>query len=439
MLNRASAFVASCSVIALVALLIVPSTRWIAWSLFRSEFDLLKPTTQSEKIERSALKHPNDIDSQITSAVYSGVHAQYGKVNTVPKKDVSLELEKLLSNHSNSVALYANILRMMTSRRVTILREESYIFSQVPIKSIAARTAEDDANFEKYDRFAAVGEKLDPGNAYFPTMRSIRLTAAHKDKDSLEALHRASSCSHWNAYIIEPIRAGIRLAEEDGGRGPGMTSTYPLLVARNPNFAQLRELARVVAYIAEEQEKKSKFDSGIEIRLDVARLGSLLRFDETQLIGTLSGVAITLIAEMDPEGIRLSSAEMKLNSDEKHKIRVTRFKIYLEKHARKETQIWFAKENAKTIQLKKILETGLNRSPILTNLPVLTLLWVSGLLLLSNALVAICFGLLHHLSFKTSNFPIKETAFALFIALFYWQWSCLRRMGGSVLQFYFDE
>ena len=248
MMNRRRLVLPMCVVVALIALFAVPDTRWVAWSLIHSEFDCARSISESEKIVRTARRHPDDIDAQIAGMLYSGVETEVGIYHAVSVEAFLPALDRLLITRPGYVPLYAHMLRMMMYRDVKLHRKEAGILNHLTPEPIPARTSYDAENLQKFDRLAAQGERFDPDNAYFPAMRFVGLLEAHRDDEALGALHRAASRPRWNAYATPAIRAAIRMQTEGPARGPGPYTLFAQMTTLTPHFAQLRKAANTVIY-----------------------------------------------------------------------------------------------------------------------------------------------------------------------------------------------
>src|SRR5579871_2874965 len=186
----------------ILALLIWPATHW----LVRSQLSLLIPTpaavapwsfpgietTQAahevaqRRSHETALLKPDDFLLQYAAAVV--VPPADGNLSS----DVKVQrLRELTHSFPDRPTLYAAILRFATQHQIKVDRDEIRMMTDDPnfqIHPVATEPYNTPEQLTAFDQDAAVGERLDPDNAYFPFLRSIGLFAARRDAEALAAL-----------------------------------------------------------------------------------------------------------------------------------------------------------------------------------------------------------------------------------------------------------
>ena len=106
------------------------------------------------------------------------------------------------------------------------------------------------------------------------------------------------------------------------------------------------------------------------------------------------GAALIAIAGTDPGGEALPPDAQKLSAKEKHPLNLERLTRYLRAHNHPELAEWFTAEDDASVRVKRLVETGANRSPIISRMIPLILLWILGLFAVSNALIVLLFAAL---------------------------------------------
>jgi hypothetical protein len=160
--------------VTMLALLIVPTTRWrvveqIDWSLGGRA-----PLVSKDVVAQEMRAHSDDVRVQIADATAE-------KDGRVPR------LRALLARFPDSPSLYACILSQAAHDEIDLDRDETYLYngSQPPDDTRRYRKVASPSALAAFDRDAAAGEKRDPDNAYFPLVRAIGLFAGHRDVAAL--------------------------------------------------------------------------------------------------------------------------------------------------------------------------------------------------------------------------------------------------------------
>lgn len=291
----------------LLALLIVPQTRWLvrlqALTLLHQYRPLLPPTlaggppayyTTSEANDTrlyhaAAARHPGDFG------------LQYAKVTLEPMPQIISNLRALTHRFPNNPVLLANLLRYESSG-IRSNRPDDFLLLHEPVLKTIHYIPSTPEILALYDRDAAAGERADPDNAYFPLMRASGLFAARRDAEALAAVQRASVRPFWREYLPDDNEAHWRLHTEafhDPGAMPQASNAADQILWQ---YSSLRGTARLVAYQAVLKEQAGHREEGLALREELLRCGDLMRVQSSSLIGSVVGVAIAAISETRPGG-----------------------------------------------------------------------------------------------------------------------------------------
>ena len=106
-------------------------------------------------------------------------------------------------------------------RRITRLRDLAKRFPNNPSVYASLLSFEAiDIPENRPDLYA--GERLDPGNAYFPIMTAYGCFVDHRDSDALEAIHRAAQMALFEDYKMDEITGKMRQIDIDPGTSFGL-------------------------------------------------------------------------------------------------------------------------------------------------------------------------------------------------------------------------
>ena len=283
---RSLAFAAA-AVLLLIALLLVPATRW----LVRLE---AFPGLQGGGLggQEFIQSHARDYQVQLGGQTdYRGqTSVQYAR--------------SLVPRFPDNPSLRANILRYAMQGEVHLRRPEENLLSSVPVPPAPPEEGHNaPADLAAFDADAAAGERLDPDNAYFPFMRAVGLFAAHRDDEGLAAIKRAGREHKWREYSEDEVEGHWRISEATFGGREGISRMATAAAVLFPHYQGLRAAARLVAVKAVSAEQDGRPQEGLALRLALARSGDLMRAQSTSLIGSLVGIAISAISRSRPGGI----------------------------------------------------------------------------------------------------------------------------------------
>jgi hypothetical protein len=146
------------------------------------------------------------------------------------------------------------------------------------------------------------GERLDPTNAFFPTIRAATLFQKGDDADAVTALHDAAQRPDWRDYSGDQIAGSWQLADLANGAPIGLAHA---LTAAHTSFPLLDFIAggRLAIWNrAEALESAGKAQQGLSIRLDLFRIGSLMRAQSASVTGAMVGMILERRAAERPGG-----------------------------------------------------------------------------------------------------------------------------------------
>lgn len=108
-------------------------------------------------------------------------------------------------------------------------------------------------------------------------------------------MHQASLATRWADYSEAEMAGGrALLIQAYGDRGP-VLHAGPLAGVLLPHLAQIRSVARVAVFQADQRLARGELRSGHAIHADLIRLGRLMRMNAKLLIGRLVGGAVEAI------------------------------------------------------------------------------------------------------------------------------------------------
>jgi hypothetical protein len=416
------------------ALLIIPATRWIV----RSDLGLALPFGDSRAsmaylgiregigqpdldraatvIERYAAERPNDYQAQLGAALTFLRPQEPGK-----NPDYAEAVRPLMAKFPENPSAYANYLRLMCMSRIRLKREESYQLEHND-EHPRADTQSKPISQEDLDRFneaAAVGERLDPGNAYFPLMAAFGLYADHKDSEAVSALERGAQCTKWREYYDDQVYAQWRLAEEALADPSSITRTAISAAVLFPHLSQFRELSRIATYQAISLEKEGKYEEGLRIRHSLMRCSGLMRTYGQTLICGLVGNAMASIAASRPEGVQPIKADSKLSREQRKNLTLQPYAAYLHKIGHDDEAEWVKNEFAAELRMHEIAGKVVQTWDIIHELLTVLAWRLAGLLLLSSALLTLVMGGASAILGRTKWFKAgKPVSSGVFLGIF---------------------
>ena len=352
-----------------------------------------------QRFHETAKAHPNDFQLQFANAPAIPPFTPPNSANNVPHSptnDQINNLRELTHRFPNSPVLCAGILRYCTLGQVRIVRKEAEELAKPKPANVKfdfpAWPQSAPENLANFNRDAEEGEKIDPTNAYFPTMQAISLFAGHHDVEALAALQRASQMTTWEDYASDEARAQMKLHEQTFG--DGRVSLPTTMIAASillPHYSGLRAAARVAVHIAIEKEKVGKFEEGLAIRNSVRKFGDLMQNHSKFGIGSLVGGVISSYSLILP-GALPDVAETFSPSDKmKREKFASAFNDYLLKCGHPEL---IAEVNSEGLDREQVYDVFSDNIGSFTkeNLNKSGSLWISGIILFSSAIWILLFG-----------------------------------------------
>ncbi len=385
----------------LLALLLAPQTRWLVrlqTLMLLHQYHPLgcasysaSPAGDTRAYDAIAARHPDDFA------------IQYARATQNDNAQALLSLRALTRRFPHDPTLYANILRY-ERLSIHLKRFEGYKLMEEQMPNYVSQApASSPQAIADYNREAAVGERVDPDNAYFPFMRSFGLFAAHRDAEALAAVERASTKPIWNEYLTENVAAQWRLHTEafgDPGAIPQAAISGAVLL---PEYQRLREAARITVYQAVLEEQAGHLEDGFALRESLRRCGDLMRVQSTTLIGSLVGAAISAIARTRPGGVATLKNTSGQSPEKMAQQRLDAYCAYVTKIGHPEAARRARAEEDARREVQALADPNLPAliKPILH----LTFWWMAGLALLLNAAWLLALGLLAAVRTRVSRAP----------------------------------
>lgn len=304
----------------LLALMLLPSTGWIArqqvaYQLFPwaggddlSELLLGGPprfqlpgtvARREAAIRRAAKARPDDLGMQMAMA-FRQVEPAQGSEGNVSEVEA---LQRLLPRFGDRPALYATLVRTLSFEDGLKRPEELLLEGGRPSPGgFTPPAGQARKVWEAMREYASAGERLEPDNAYFSTMAAVAAVALREDAAALAALSRAAAGSRWHDYAeVEPI-GKLALRRTALGPQPAATELAISAAVMLPHYAWTRSMARTLTYLALKDEQAGQAAQGLKVRLELLRLGSLMRAEPTSIIGPLVGISVEQCAIQRPGG-----------------------------------------------------------------------------------------------------------------------------------------
>jgi hypothetical protein len=288
----------------LAALMIAPQTRWLVLDQVSGLIHAKEePELHWPEPDAAARRYPNDFEIRLAAALLDAPRLPMSASNEDQSRRMEAKLSRLrvvAAQFPDHPSVYAALVRSAPLIRRDLLEDdlETRISQWKPKDWLP--TAEQLAAF---DADAAVGERVDPDNAFFPMIRTVGLYLAHRDNDALAAIRRAAGKSRWDDYATDEFRGKWKLCLEDGvGRGALAREQVTFTVLFHEANAY-RSVAKLSTSIAAKEEKAGRFDAGWAIRRDLLHCGDVMRTQSRFVVGAMEGTAVSEIAICGPTGL----------------------------------------------------------------------------------------------------------------------------------------
>jgi hypothetical protein len=282
----------------ILALLVVPQTRPLVRMQVQDTLHLGAMPWGGDKtrIRQFAAAHPDDFLLQ-----YAAKNAL--EMDYYPD-DTAQHLRGLEKRFPDNPALRANILRLACEDELHLSPPETiYLMQAAPTPGMLELPIINPEAVAAFDRDAVAGERLDPGNAYFPFMRAIALYAMHRNAEMRSSILQASKCPRWDDYSTVQVAAESQMDRMAFGDTSVVTKVFNAESILYANMACLRQVAWIATYEAMQDEIHGDIPTGTQLRLALIHTGDLMRAESPSLIGSLVGCAITQIAMQRPGGL----------------------------------------------------------------------------------------------------------------------------------------
>lgn len=125
--------------------------------------------------------------------------------------------------------------------------------------------------------------RSDPDNSYFPHMEFVFLYAIGRDKEALEALHRAAQKPRWDDYVYAEYEATQHFLRQNSVPRIATVEFASLALTLFPHYAPMRSAARGMARQPLPEATKR------QIGWNTAQVAYRMRHQSRSLIGSLVG------------------------------------------------------------------------------------------------------------------------------------------------------
>lgn len=328
---------------ALLALWLAPATRWLVraqtiTTLFSRDTLLAPPAGRSDAAVRYAQDHPDDYGVQYALAL-----------NAPPETDTVsnswseswegrrvARLRALETRFPNQTPLYAAVLRYALAESGWLISPADWalIGKTPPLDWDKDAHPPAPADLAAFDRDAAIGERLDPDNAYFPFLRSIGLFTAHREAEAVAALERAGSKPIWRDYGKDEVEALWHAQEIITGGQEAIGRTAIAAGILLPQYSKIRALARLIVYKAMLAERAGRPQEGLALRRALLHCALVMQTQSTYVISSLVAIAIGSIATNRPGGGPPAKFDSRVPSEQRAQERVDAFCAYAQRLGR---------------------------------------------------------------------------------------------------------
>ncbi len=192
-----------------------------------------------------------------------------------------------------SEGAYAHLTRYMMVERVRIKRAEISNRPETRTEHCAPR------DFHFMEWAIRNGEICDPDNAFWSAMLAVACFASGRDEEAITALDKASRKPKWDAFLYEEVLGQWRLYSAAYGDKGAAQKIAPLSLLAFPHLQELRQMAYLVSWYADQEVKKGNIERALRIRRQLAWLGILLRDAAQWAYEALYGTDLLFIATTD--------------------------------------------------------------------------------------------------------------------------------------------
>jgi hypothetical protein len=325
-----------------------------------------------------------DMRSRYSSAAETS--ASEGRVLTV--------LARIAAQYPQDPGAFAHFVRYMTANRVQILRTEigSAPGIGTEMRSIPARHSD----VKLMEWALQRGMRLDPDNAFWPTMLATVYFAADRDQEAIAALTTASRDKRWDAYIYEQVLGQWRLFAATYGDSGATQKIGPLSLVAFPHLREIRHMAEMARWKADQEEAQGRPVEAVRIRRNIAWIGILIRDSTQWAYEALLGTDLVLLSAVssDPR-ININA----LGSEQAWQRASNPFFNLLTRLHESADAAWVHSEAATSLHLRHQISEARNDTSypgIPPGIPLVALFgnWMAGVCLLQQAMTLAAAGLL---------------------------------------------
>ncbi len=354
------------------------------------------PIPTEKKWEQSAsaklvAEHPQDYTLQVAGALLTGT-SRLARFGSMPQQRFAAfqyeygdSLTALSLRFPNRPGLYAHYLRYMTSLSIRLSREATATkFQTGPHRypDLSSGCAE---SWAAYDNAAALGEKADPDNAYFPLMRAIGLFDAKRDTEGVAAVLRAGQKSRYEDYCLEEPEAEWTLYRRTYRVESALlrASYYSALVY--PHVSQLRTVGRVAAVKAAQAEQEGRTQEGLALRHAMMQTAVRIR-EQGNPITALVGVAIFSANMHSSGGVLEAPLAQDATEAQRYTAPCEAYLAYLHGLGQPGEAAWVEREAATNKEVRDLIRNSYQHDGPYDPLVALPGLWIADMLLLASLL-----------------------------------------------------
>lgn len=350
---------------AILMLYFSPATHWIVNSelgaIEGKKIDMSKPDIAYDKI---AISHPNDYQIALTSALYfktNGVPVTPSSATTIYRPMQLERLHNVAKVFPSNPSIYAMLVRIQ-SIDLNETRSDIYIAADSDNSLIngARSTSPAPEILENFINDARDGERLDSDNAFFPTMSAYGYFLAHKDKEALDAIHRAAQMHRFDNYANDELLGLMKANQFAMNTSSGYINLLNQSSIQYPELDRCRAVGRMGECMAISNEMHKQYGNGMAIRKDIANISQLMCLNSTHEIGVLVGAAIGRLALSRPEGIHLVKKTPQMSIDEVNRLNEQQFYVYLTKIGRNNDVEYARKVFEHARQYRSIIKEEVN-------------------------------------------------------------------------------
>lgn len=388
-----------------LALWLAPSSRWLIrlqtalavptrLAAAPPELNPFAPGGQRPPESEAAFRHAADKLSaepevQLAMAVRNLTFTDVDE----PRRGTLRALAPLAARFPNNPAIVAAVLRHGAGPSIQVRKPELGAISDTldPVPGAVIDRSPPPVSADTlriFSGLAADGEREDPGNAFFPTMRAAGLFDAGRDEEALASLAHAAALPNWNEYVTEEVRGAWRLG--DRALGPNNTFARASLLASLSfkHYAVLKDIAKAAVLFAIKEERAGHLQHAADIRLTVMRIGALMRVQSTTFVGSATGTSIQEIAISRPNGVEIPHVKDTLAH--RHAV----FIDYLSSAGFSGDVPWAEQQFVARGDMWKAMSLGFDRFDITRGITTFGQWVIGGLVFLDSALWVLLLGLL---------------------------------------------